>query len=526
MPRRRSFARRARARVAFGFALVLAVAWSGSPVASAPDPGAAAVFPPELDAYMKGALDTLKLPGAAIAVVKDGKVVVARGYGVRELGRSGAVDANTVFDVASLTKAFTGAVVASLVDEKKMGWDEPVRRYLPGLEFPDPYLTANVTVRDLLCHRVGIRPTNRAWYFTAVTRPQLLGLVRKMEPSAPFRTRLSYWNIGYAIVGEASAAAAGRPWEELVTTRFLEPLGMTRSTVDFDAVPGMGNVASGHEWIAGRQIVIPRETNRRSTAPAGVLHSSARDLARWMLFQLGDTTVAGGRRLLSAEALYETQIAQFVQPAPARFRAARQMRFFPAYGLGWQVFDYKGHRMAWHSGNGDGHLAYLAMLPDEKLGVVVLVNTATLGSRLPGALAGRILDHYLGEPGRDDRAELRVAWVEQEKAVADAEEERRRVRPAGTVPSRPLADYAGAYEDKLGLAFDIGLEADTLRLRYGGGEPATLEHWHHDVFRVRWSNPFHDKILPTFLAFELDPAGAVTRLHSTFWGDEVDARRR
>lgn len=495
------------------------------PVPAAAAPDSSATFPAELDAWVAGVVRDWELPGAAIAVVVEGRLVTARGYGVREQGRPGRVDGNTIFDVASITKSFTAAAIGILVDEGRMAWDDPVRRHLPTLAFPDPYRTENVTVRDLLCHRVGLRPTNRAWYFTAVSRKDLLGLVRLMAEAAPFRTRFSYWNVGYAIAGEAAAAAAGASWEDLVTRRLLVPLGMKRSVVDFAAVSRMENVAVGHAWIDGAQVVIPRETNRQSTAPAGVLHASAADLARWMSFHLGDGTFEG-RRILKEETLDEMHIAQFVQPARRAFRESRGLRWFPAYGLGWQVFDERGHPLLWHSGNGDGHLAYLALLPEKKLGVVVLVNSMKAGTALNGAIATRILRHYLGEPGKDETAELRARWERDQKAVVSADSARDAGRLAGAPPTRALSAYAGRYADDLGLDFEVWLDGPSLRLRYGGGEGARLEPWHHDVFRVRWENPYHDRILPTFVAFETDPAGLVSGLHSNFWGEQVDARRR
>src|SRR5688572_27296347 len=165
--------------------------------ATAQAPAATDGFPKELDDYLKATLKDWEFPGLAVAVVKDGKVIVARGYGVRELGKPEPINGDTIFDVASLTKSFTAAATASLVDEKKMSWDDPVRRYIPSLEFPDPYLSANVTIRDVLSHRTGVRATNTAWYLSGVDRPKLLGLVKNMEMGAAFRTRMVYSNVGY-----------------------------------------------------------------------------------------------------------------------------------------------------------------------------------------------------------------------------------------------------------------------------------------------------------------------------------------
>lgn len=279
-------------------------------------------LPRPVTGFIEDVLRVGKVPGASIAVVKDDQVVMTRGYGVRELGKPDRVDAETIFDAASLTKSFTAALVATLVDDGKMSLDDPVRRYLPSIEFPDSYLTSHVTVRDLLAHRTGLRTTDSAWYFTNLKRPQVLDLVKHLKVDAPFRTGLIYSNIGYTVAGEAAAAAAGEPYEALITRRFLLPLGMTRSTAEFEAASAMGNVASPHGSIAGVQRVIPRETTtRRSTAPAGTVQSSARDLAIWLRFQLGDGSFQG-RRIISTEQMAEMHSPHIVVPTTAAFRDA------------------------------------------------------------------------------------------------------------------------------------------------------------------------------------------------------------
>src|SRR5437016_2589550 len=398
-------------------------------------------FPKELDDYVASSVRDWEIPGVAIAVVKDGKVIAARGYGVRELGKPEPIDENTIFDAASLTKSFTAAAVASLVDEKKMSWDEPVRRYIPTIEFPDPYLTANITMRDLLCHRTGVRATNSAWYFTNVNRSQLLGLIKNMEITAPFRTQSIYSNIGFTIAGEAAARAAGTTWDDLITKRIIVPLGMKRTTAVFALSPAMGNIASGHALINGVQRVTPREgTPRETTAPAGAVQSSVADLATWMIFQLGDGTFQG-KRILSAEAMNEMHSLQIVIPGSEAFRAARQIRYFGGYGLGWQVMDYRGNRMLWHSGSGDGQTAFLVLLPESHFGVVVLINSWKAGGPLNNAIASRIMDYYLGLPTRDYSAEYRESWKRGLQQQIEATRKFEASQLKGTTPTLPLSQY-------------------------------------------------------------------------------------
>ena len=483
-------------------------------------------FPKELDDYVAATIRDWEIPGVAIAVVKDGKVLVVRGYGVRELGKPETIDENTIFDAASLTKSFTAAAIASLVDEKKMSWDEPVRRYIPTIEFPDPYLTANITMRDLLCHRTGIRATNSAWYFTNVNRSQLLGLVKNMEIAAPLRTQWIYSNVGFTIAGEAAARAAGTTWEDLITQRIIVPLGMKRTTAVFALSPAMGNIATGHALINGVQRVTPREgTPRETTAPAGAIQSSAADLATWMIFQLGDGAFQG-KRILSAEAMNEMHSPQIIIPGSEAFRTARQIKYFGGYGLGWQVMDYRGNRMFWHSGTGDGQTAFLELLPDSHLGVLVLTNSWKAGgAALNNAIASRIVDYYLGLPTRDYSAEYRESWTRSLQQSIEATRKFEASQLKGTTPTLSLSQYAGVYRDKLGLDVKVWLEGDTLRLQYGGGEIAVLTHWHHDTFWARWQNPLHADQRSTFVQFSLSPQGTVAELQMDLSNDRIAARR-
>jgi CubicO group peptidase (beta-lactamase class C family) len=481
------------------------------PAAGQGGPPAGAAPPPELDAYLQKALRDWGLPGLAVAVVRNDSILYARGYGVREMGKPERVDEHTAFDAASLTKSFTSAAIAMLVDEGKMGWDVPVRRYLPELELADPYLTQNVTLRDLLSHRTGLRASNPMWRFTGNPRDEVLRRTRHVPVQVPFRTALVYSNLGYTIAGEASARAAGEPWESLIRRRLLDPLGMTDSFLwsEWGRHPAsLRNVASAHAMIDGRQQVIdrrdgaPDRDGRNTTAPAGSVQSSALDLARWMRFQLAGGTL-DGRRLVSEAALAETQAPQIVVPTTAAFREARQLRYFAAYGMGWQVWDYRGHPMLWHTGSGNGQLAYMALLPRERIGVVVLINSWR-STILHGSLVARILDFYLGEPTKDYSGEL----LRSDSAALVQVEARRRAFAAAAdsvrPPLRPLGAFVGTYHDPLHGDVSIAREGEGLTLRLSRGEVAELRPWRGDTLLVQWRRPL---LAEQYTAFAVFPAG-------------------
>jgi CubicO group peptidase (beta-lactamase class C family) len=485
----------------------------------------AAKFPPELEAYVVKALQDWDVPGAALALVQDGNVIVAKGYGVRELGKPELVNDRTIFDTASLTKAFTAAAIATLVDEKKLSWDQPVHTYLPALAFSDSYLTANVTLRDLLSHRVGVR-NNSAWYFGNLTREQLLGIFAHLQPQAPFRTKWIYSNIGYQAAAEVAAAVSGLSWEQLVTQRLLEPLGMDCSVANFDRVPATGNYASPHAEIAGEQRPIERETTRMSTAAAGGVQMCARDMATWIRFQLGDGTHED-KRILSSESMEELHAPQMIVPSTPQFRASRQIRLNTiTYGFGWNVWDYRGELLLWHTGGGDGQSAFLALLPEKRLGIAFAVNTwRTGGSAYPLHVANRILDHYLASPPRDYLVEYRQSWERNRKRDADERSALEKSRLRKSSPSLPLERYVGLYRDQLMLDVTVTRDANGLALQYANSERAPLEHWHDDTFRVRWARRFAAEDRLTLVTFRVDEHGKSAALQFETFGESVDAER-
>lgn len=471
-------------------------------------------YPASLDAYVAKAVADWEVPGLAIAVVRNDSVLVAKGYGVRELGKPERVDENTVFSIASLTKSFTATAAAMLVDDGKLQWDAPARRYLPALAFRDPYLTENVTVRDLLAHRTGLHASNMAWQLTGAGRADRAEMIRRaryMEAEAPLRTRLVYSNLGYLLAGEAIAAAAGMPYEDVVRQRILAPLGMRSTTVDDSAAARAPNRAMPHTMIGGVQRPIPwRDID--VIAAAGSVNSTAADMAQWLRFQMGDGTFAG-RRLVSADAFWEIHSPQQVIAVSPGMKSARMVEGWAAYAMGWQVMDYRGHPLVWHTGNADGMPAMMAILPQDHLGVVIMMNTWGAGL-LHALLVNRVLDEYLGVPPRDWSGES----LPRKAAIRDGYDYAANVRRlsadrvSGTTPSHALAAYAGVYVDSLYGAQTVALENGRLTMRMGTGQVADLSHWHYDTFLVTWRDPLFREVFPALLTFSSDYAGRVDRL--------------
>lgn len=463
-----------------------------------------AQWTPELDDYIEKARVAWDAPGVAVTVVKDGKVLVAKGYGVRTLGQPERVDEHTVFDIASISKSFTAAAAATLVDEGKMAWDDPVRKHIPYFLLADPYRTQNLTIRDLLAHRTGIERGDFLFLFTSYDTPEIIRRMRHLEERQPFRAgNLIYSNIGYATAADAAATAAGMPFADLLRTRLLEPLGMTESSVavQHDTAP---NHADGHSYIALKHVPVPAR-KALNILGANAVNSTATDVARWMLFQLGDGTW-NGKQIISKAAMNEMHEPQMIVPTSREMRSGRDLEFFAAYGLGWQVWDYHGHKMLWHSGGAVGMPTYMAILPDDRIGVTVMVNTYA-APILHGMIAGHILNVLLGI--KEDPAGAEEALAAHRRNVQRTLDDLaalEKSRITGTKPSRPLESYAGTFEDVPHGLMVVKHDGGKLTLQFAGNDTADLEHWHYDTFRVRWHRRVYD-FYDTFATFTLDAKG-------------------
>jgi CubicO group peptidase (beta-lactamase class C family) len=484
-------------RPAFVFAALIAAA---PPAAAQQGPLAG------LEAYVEQGMRDWGVPGLALAVVKDDSVVFARGFGTRTLGRDEPVDEHTAFASASTTKAFTATAIAMLVDEGKVRWDDPVSLHLPGFRLSDAGLAGELTVRDLLSHRTGLPTSDFLWYASGSDTEEIMRRMRFLRPFAPPRSRYMYNNLAYMLAGQVVQSASGMSWSEFVRRRILEPLGMRETLTGFAGLDARGNVASPHLEMDDAVRPIPYR-DFDNIGPAGSMNSSAHDMAKWIRFQLAGGQ-AGGERLVSEAQHREMLTPQFLIPAAQFYPAARLAQpNFTAYGLGWFMQDHRGRKLAMHTGSIDGMSALVALVPEERLGLVVFINLDH--AELRHALMYRIVDAYLGAPPRDWSAELRPLYAGVEARADSAQRARLSRRVTGTRPSLPLESYAGDYVDPDSLAGRVSVRRDgggrLIATRSGGIEGA-LEHWHYDVFRVRWAQP---ALGSSFFTFTIDPEGRV-----------------
>ncbi len=470
---------------------------------------AAALAPAQnyLDDVVERARRAFEVPGIAVAVVKDGQVVAARGFGVRKLGEPAPVTPHSLFRIASNTKAFTTAALAMLVDEGKLRWDDDVIDHLPAFRMYDPYVTREMTVRDLLTHRSGLglgAGDLMFWPSTDFTRDEIIRRIRFLKPVSSFRSRYAYDNLLYLVAGQLIPAVTGTSWDDFVRQHIFIPLGMTATNASTAALVAARDVATPHSRAEGKVVPIA-QADHDNNAPAGSVNSCAADLAKWLIAQLDHSVASeaqfkemwGAQTILPIEDL----------PAGAPAALAALQPNFHAYGLGWMLRDYRGRKLVYHTGTLAGYVSRTTMVPDLKLGIVVLTNQEETGAH--AAITWTILDHYLSAPVTDwvaaFRELARIEAAEGEAAVKKASAQRN----AASKPSLPLAAYAGRYRDPWYGDVLIEERAGKLAISFTHTRQLAgdLQHWQYDTFVARW----RDRTLnaDAYVTFYLGPGGAI-----------------
>jgi CubicO group peptidase (beta-lactamase class C family) len=457
-------------------------------------------FTAALDTFIRSALQTYGVPGAAVAVVLGDQTIFLRGYGVRRLGEPASVDENTVFQIASNTKPFTAAALGTLVDEKRLAWDTPIVSYLPEFALADPYPTTWATPRDMLAMRSGLPAfTGDLLGDVGNTRADVLHQVRLIEPGASFRERAYYSNIGYFIAGQVGAQVAGTSWEELVRSRLLEPLGMRRSGVSYTDVPADGNWATNHIQVDGRVQPYPWVQGDVLGAAQAIV-SSAADMTHWMTMLLAGG-MFGGRQLLTADTVTEL----FTPSMAAEVSFSELPPIYAdsgfAYGLGWGTYHFNGYQVLEKGGALDGVRSVVELVPAKQLGIAVLDNLNLMP--FPEAVRGFVLERFLGPAPTDIQAEIQAAAAKLEDLLAASPP------PANPLPpSLALSGYTGTYASALYGRVVVTVDGDRLRLAFGpNGYRGTMVHYSRDTFLLTFFRPNEGSQQATFT---IGPSGQPT----------------
>ena len=483
--------------------------------------GLATAAPPRgFDARVEALMKQQGVPGAAIAIVENGKVTLARGYGHKRIDSTDPVGADTLFQIGSTTKAFTAAALAILVDEGKIRWDDPVIEHLPGFRMYDPWVTREITIRDLLVHRSGLGRGQGDLLFvpaTSLSRAETVRRLRYLKPATSFRSAFAYDNILYIVAGELIEAVSGQRWEDFVRDRLLRPIGMMTSvTNDVDRL-----VAPDRAFPHGRLGEIrgtgPLQAFDEDTAalgansaPAGAIASGANELARWLQVQLSGGMLPGSDQRLYSEAngreMWQPVMPIPVTPLPEPLAAL--MPQFRGYALGWIAQDYLGQRVLQHGGGTLGFITIVVLVPEKNLGFAIVTNAEEFAF-VPG-LQYELLDHYLGQEKKDWPKAFAEFFAQRSTAGLEAVRKAATERPQSQ-PSLPLAAYAGQFSDPWYGPIEIREVAGQLAIDFlqTPGMAGPLEHWAYDTFVARWPNPLTE---PAFVTFSLDAAGKPARI--------------
>lgn len=470
----------------------------------------------ELNVYVKSVMRQWRVPGLSVAIVKNGKVVLTQGYGVRELGEPAKVNADTLFDIGSNTKAFTAAALGTLVESGRLQWDTPVTDVIKNFRLSDPYITRNVTLHDLLTHYTGYCDPLAAWYTS--NDDDILARMYAQKPRYAFRTTFCYNNVQYLLASRFIPNLTGQSWLEYVTDRLFRPLDMDRTVADSEELESSRNVASPHGLVDGKVEVIHRywPHNMDIMAPVGGIWSSANDMSHWLEMLLADGNY-NGRAILSAKLVQAMEAPQvIIQPigGAGNSGVGKQIRevmpggHFYTYGLGLFVQDYGGHLIVWHDGDIDGMASQVALAPDSGLGIVVLSNMNLGLARF--AITTHILQAMLGLPLQDLEPALLAGSRKNAAALARLEAKLAGPRVAGAEPSLPLPEYVGDYTDKLDGVAHVYMSNGRLMLRLGNPNfEGRLVPWNGNTFRVNWDYRFYGH---AYLSFDLDRSKSVGRI--------------
>ncbi len=460
----------------------------------------------EFDAYVEKSRLEWQVPGMAVAVVKEGKVIFAKGYGVQQLGTKDLVDTQTLFACASTTKAMTAACMGILVDEGKVKWDDAVIKYLPEFQLVDPYATRELKIRDLFTHNSGVGNADFLWTVMNIPADEVLRKMQQVEPSYSLRSSFIYQNIFYLAAGKVIEKLSGQKWEDFIQARIFQPLKLARTFPTFKKAQDP-NHSKPHYMVNG-SIKAIEATRADEIGPAGSVHSSIDDMGKWMSCMLDSSKYEGGR-LLKANTWKELFKPQVIVPANEFYPTMQLIKpNWTTYGLGWFQHDYKGKKINYHTGSLAGEVAIHAQLPDSKLGIYVFGNYDHAEVR--HALVYKTFDLFALGGNRDWSAEFLKLYTGLKQKGEKEEKDFEAKRVTNTSPTKPLDEYAGKYTDPLYGQLEITVINGALAFTANDFLKATLSHWHYDTFRGMYEKDWYGNAIANF---SLNTAGKIEKVN-------------
>ena len=450
-----------------------------------------------------------RVPGMAIAVVQGDNVIYEKAFGVKELGKNDPVTVNTIFQIGSTSKAFTSALVATLVDEKKMTWDDRVIDHLGGFRLYDPWVTREFTVTDLMAQRSGmVEHAVDGAIMVGFDRQRVIDSMRYVKPQTSFRSAFAYQNNLWLVAAKLVEKHTGKTWEENIRDRIFKPLGMTSSSCDMRSYVEAKDAATLHHLVDDKIVVLPMDWPNLFWVyyygPAGGVNSSLKDVEKWARMHAANGMFEG-RQVISEESAKFMHSPQTVTPiGPPR----------QYYCQGWVYREATPYPIVWHNGGTSGSKTMIAVVPEAKLCVIVLSNL--IESQLPEALAFRFIDMYFGNPDRDwSKEELEKAKQAKEKARNEVPK-----RPATPQAAMPLDKYTGDYSNDVYGTVTVSKRGEGLVLTIGPNKAEmNLSHWDRDLYMANWKY-YLEPEATGFIAFRTGPDGAVADMTVDAFNDD------
>jgi CubicO group peptidase (beta-lactamase class C family) len=449
----------------------------------------------DLDVAITKGVELFEMPGIAIGIVKNGEVVFSKAYGFANSETKKVVDPETIFGIASCSKAFTAACLGILVDEGELAWSDRVIDYFPEFKLFDPYITREMQIQDLLSHRSGLQTFDGdlLWYGTNYTREEVVNRIQYRENSYSFRSRFGYQNVMYIAAGEVIRKVSGMSWDDFVKQRIFDPLGMSRTnTSNQEFKPDM-NIAWPH--LNGKPMEF---INYDNCGPAASINSSVSDLLKWVELLLNKGTYRN-KEILSSEQYYK-----LVTPLTMLNAGSGETiggTHFYGYGMGWFLYDYEGRKVVQHGGGLPGFHSKVVLIPEDSLGYVIIANQL---SGLVEAIYNTIRDYHITDSDHDWIREYHDQEQKRNAIKESKENEKQDARVTGTNPSLPVENYTGTYVDSMYGIASVSMNDGVLSLSLLPTRElftGNLEHWHYNTFRVRFKDPF---LPPGYVTFEIN----------------------
>lgn len=413
-----------------------------------------------LDGYIKREMEKWKIPGVAVGIIKDGKILINKGYGYLDTKKSTKVDEHTLFQIASNSKAFTGTSLANLAYQRKLSLDDKVTKWMPGFKLYDSLATKEVMVKDLLCHRIGFETfqSDMLNWGCNLSRKELITNMRNVKPVYSFRSKYGYCNAAFLAAGELIPAVCDTSWDEYLLHHFFIPLRMNRTSTQWVKINSDANAAKPYTLAGGKLVEMPF-VNIDNLGPAASINSSVRDLSNWVLMQL-DSGRFEGKTIIPFPVIQMTRNPEMITGKPGN--KLFPGKHFQAYGLGWYMEDYHGKKIISHDGGSNGFVTTVCIVPEESLGIIVLTNTDA--NNFYGALRQQIIDASFNAPYRNYSEIYYQNFVQGEKRKQVQLESWKTTAAKKNKPEIELKQFAGKYKNEIYDKMEIRYENEGLNL--------------------------------------------------------------